>query len=202
MEMFILLNFSSFCLGFGFVFFFSDIWSFYWCACVPESHCLFHFSCLGVLTQCHNEEEAQKQSRLPPKGQAEMLSALLLLILQCWMTMQNTSYGHPIPDFVVAKWILGRQTSWYTAGLFQILLINPIPCFQTHTVVAFRSKRLASFLGSRWVVPGRRGSWYWGNYCVSFLYLQTGSLYLNTRKIKIIVHNTTAPISKSPPSKT
>lgn len=125
----------------GFFFFFPNTQSFYWCACLPESHCLFLFSCLGVLTQCHNEEEAQKQSRLPPKGQAEMLSALLLLILQCWMTMQNTSYGHPIPDFVVVKWILGRQTSWYTAGLFRILLIIPIPCFQTHTVVAFRSKR-------------------------------------------------------------
>lgn len=86
--------------------------------------------------------------------------------------------------------------------ILEHLLIFPISCFHTHTLTAFWSKRLARFLGSGCVVPGRRGSLCWGNYCVSFLYLQTGSLSLNTRKIKIIVHNPTAPIPKSLPSKT
>lgn len=83
----------------------------------------------------------------------------------------------------------GRQTFWYTAGLFWILLIFPLPHFQTHTFIAFWFKRLTRLPGSRRVVPGRRGSWFEGNCFDSSLHFQEDSLFQNTRKIKKIVYN-------------
>lgn len=93
----------------------------------------------------------------------------------------------------MVKWILEEQASWYTACLFWILLIFPIPVSKHTLLLPCDSKG--------WITTREKGELNWEQ-LLWFFPLFPDYLFLNTRKIKIIVYNSIVPILKSFPFKT